>query len=208
MRTIVIAGIGTEVGKTVVSAVLVEALQADYWKPIQAGDLEHSDTLKVQKLVSSKQSFFHSEKYRLNTPMSPHAAAEIDSTEINLKALNIPETKNNLIIELAGGLMVPLNSEKLNLDLLKSWMVPVILVSKNYLGSINHTLLSLEVLKTNKVPVLGIIFNGIENKSTEEFILNYSNMHCIGRIEELPELNKKIIKVQAEKIKSELQKLL
>ena len=208
MKTIVIAGIGTEVGKTLVSAVLVEALEANYWKPIQAGDLENSDTLKVQKLVSSTRSFFYKEKYRLNTPMSPHVAAKLDGVEINLDALSIPETKNTLIIELAGGLMVPLNPKQLNIDLLKNWMAPVILVSKNYLGSINHTLLALELLKTNNIAVLGVIFNGDENVSTEEFILNYSNVNCIGRIEKLSLLNKKTIKVEAEKLKSALLKLL
>src|SRR4051812_31361694 len=114
MKRIVIAGIGTGVGKTIVSAILVEALQADYWKPVQAGDLENSDTLTVKNLVSNIRSHFHEEAYRLNSPMSPHAAAKLDGIEIELDQIRIPETKKTLIIELAGGLMVPLNSATLN----------------------------------------------------------------------------------------------
>jgi dethiobiotin synthetase len=201
MKTIVVAGIGTGVGKTIISAILVEALQADYWKPIQAGDLENSDTNTVQKLVSSEKSVFHPEAFRLKNPMSPHAAAKLDLVEIRSNDLPLPKTGNILIIELAGGLMVPINSEELNIDLLKKWNAPVILVSKNYLGSINHTLLSLELLKNNHIPVLGIIFNGEGNISTEEFILHYSKANCIGRIEDLVELNKISIRLAAENLK-------
>lgn len=194
MKTIVVAGIGTGIGKTIISSVLVEALQADYWKPIQAGDLEESDTVKVNALVSNSKSVFHAESYRLETPMSPHAAANIDGVEIRLDRLQIPATENKLIIELAGGLMVPLNSKELNIDLLKKWKAPVILISRNYLGSINHTLLSLDLLKNNKVEVLGIIFNGPENNSSEQFILNYSQVKCIGKIPEIKEISKEEIK--------------
>jgi dethiobiotin synthetase len=182
MKVIVVAGIGTGVGKTLVSSILVEALEADYWKPIQAGDLEQSDTLKVKSLISNKKSFFHPEAYRLNTPMSPHAAAKIDGIEIDLKKLSLPQTNNALVVELAGGLMVPVNSKELNIDLLKKWQATVILVSQNYLGSINHTLLSLEVMKHHNILISGIIFNGEENKSSEDFILNYSNVKQLGKI--------------------------
>jgi dethiobiotin synthetase len=207
MKTLVVAGIGTGVGKTIISAILVEALQADYWKPIQAGDLENSDTHAVQKLVSSERTVFHPEYFRLKNPMSPHAAAELDQVEIRSNDLSLPKTENTLIIELAGGLMVPLNPEELNLHLLKKWQAPVILVSKNYLGSINHTLLSLELLKTNHIPVLGIIFNGEQNKSTEEFILNYSKINCIGRIENFTTLDKTNIKQAADGLKNSLNQI-
>lgn len=207
MKTIVVTGIGTGVGKTIISAILVEALQADYWKPIQAGDLENSDTNTVQKLVSSEKSVFHLEAFRLKNPMSPHAAAKLDQVEIKLNALSIPKTENTLIIELAGGLMVPLNSEELNIDLLKKWNAPVILVSKNYLGSINHSLLSLELLKNNHIPVLGIIFNGERNIPTEEFILQYSKAYRIGRIEDLIEPDKISIRRIAENLKITLNKI-
>lgn len=194
MKKIVVAGIGTGIGKTLISSVLVEALEADYWKPVQAGDLDKSDTLTVQSLTSNKKSFFYPEALRLQHPMSPHAAAKLENIEIDLDIFLIPKTDNTLIIELAGGLMVPLNSKELNIDLLKKWKAPVILISKNYLGSINHTLLSLEILRNNNIPVLGIIFNGEPNLSSEEFILNYSKVNCIGKIPEIKEVNKEEIK--------------
>jgi dethiobiotin synthetase len=194
MKAFVVAGTGTGVGKTLISALLVEALGADYWKPVQAGDLEKSDTMTVSALVSHPRTVFHPETYRLNHPMSPHAAAALDQTEIRPEAFRVPETKNTLLIELAGGLMVPLNSEFLNLDLVKLWNYPVILVSGNYLGSINHTLLSLEILKQNQVPVAGIIFNGPENPASEEFILRYSGVKCLAHVREMQEVSRQEIK--------------
>ena len=204
MNTIVVAGIGTGIGKTLISAILVEALEADYWKPIQAGDLDKSDTMTVKALISNQKSAFHPEALRLKNPMSPHAAAKLENIEIDLYQIRIPKTENRLLIELAGGLMVPLNSKELNIDLLKKWKVPVILVSQNYLGSINHTLLSLELLKANNILVLGVIFNGKENLSSEEFILNYSNIKCIGKIPEMKELTKEEIKKIADNLTIDL----
>src|SRR5258708_4117654 len=139
MKGYVIAGIGTDIGKTFISAILAEALQADYWKPVQAGNLEKTDTDIVRELISNNRTFFHDSKYLLSRPMSPHAAAEIDNIEIDLNKLNLPNTSKILLIELPGGLMVPLNKKQLNIDLIKKWNLPVILVSQNYLGSINHT---------------------------------------------------------------------
>lgn len=188
-----ITGIGTNIGKTIVSAILTEALEADYWKPIQAGDLANSDSLKVQKLISNSTSKIHPEAYRLNQPMSPHAAAKIDGVEIDLTKINIPKTNNNLIVEGAGGLMVPLNDKDLIIDLIIKLQAEVILVSQNYLGSINHTLLSIETLKSKGIKVYGIIFNGEENKETESFILNYTNIKCLGRIKQHQEINKEIV---------------
>src|SRR5689334_12410627 len=121
MTNIVVAGIGTGVGKTIVSAILTEAFEADYWKPVQAGDLESSDTIAVRNLISNNKTHFHQETYALKTPMSPHAAAEIDGVKIGIEDLVIPETDNRLIIELAGGIMVPINDYDLNLDLIKQW---------------------------------------------------------------------------------------
>lgn len=196
----VIAGIGTGVGKTLVSAILTEALRADYWKPVQAGDLENSDTLTVRQFVSNSGSIFHPEAYRLNTPMSPHASAQMDGITIDLTRISPPKTNNILLIELAGGLMVPLNDKSLNVDLLDAWKIPVVLVSQNYLGSINHTLLSSEILKSRKVPVHGIIFNGAENKSSESFILNYTRLNCLARIPDLNNPDKEVIKTLAAEI--------
>ena len=194
MKGFVIAGIGTGIGKTLVSSILVEALEADYWKPIQAGDLKNSDSLTVQNLISHSVSVLHPQRYCLTQPMSPHAAAKLDGVEIKLSDLSLPETNNNLIVELAGGIMVPLNANELNLDLLKQWKLPVVLVSQNYLGSINHSLLSLEILKNNKVTLAGIVFNGDRNKESENFILNYSKVKYLGHIPSLQQLNKQEIK--------------
>ena len=130
----IIAGIGTEIGKTFISSILTESLQADYWKPIQSGALDFTDTDTVRSLISNDKTLFHPETYRLNQPMSPHAAAAIDGVEIELLKFEIPQTNNHLIIELAGGIMVPLNDRETNLDLIKKLNIPVILISKNYLG--------------------------------------------------------------------------
>jgi len=184
MKTLVVAGTGTGVGKTLISAILVKALKADYWKPIQSGDLENSDSHTVQKLVDD-DTVIHPETYRLKNPLSPHRAAEMEGLEIDPAQIKIPHTSNHLIIELAGGLMVPLNKRTLNIDLLEKWQSPVVLVSQNYLGSINHTLLSVASLKKYNVPLAGIIFNGEENSSTENFILEYCSVRCLGKIRTL-----------------------
>ena len=193
MKKIFVTGIGTDVGKTVVSAILAEALEADYWKPVQAGDLENSDSIKVENLISNTKTKIHTEGIKLNSPMSPHAAAEIDNVEIRLTDFCLPETNNNLIVEGAGGLMVPLNDKDLIIDLIKHLGIDVVLVSQNYLGSINHTILSIDALKNRGINVLGIIFNGDSNKETEKYILNYSKLPCLGRIEQHTEVNKEIV---------------
>lgn len=193
MRKIFVTGIGTDVGKTVVSAILTEALEADYWKPVQAGDLEFSDSIKVGKLISNERTVIHSEGIKLSQPMSPHAAAEIDNVEIKLSDFKIPVTNNNLIIEGAGGLMVPLNDKDLIIDLITELDAEVVLVSQNYLGSINHAILSIEILKSNGLNVIGIIFNGNENVETEKYILNYSGLKCLGRIRQHQTINKEIV---------------
>jgi dethiobiotin synthetase len=188
-----ITGIGTGIGKTLVSAVLTEKLQADYWKPVQSGDLDNSDTMKVKSLVGNSRSVFYPETYRLTQPYSPHKSAAIDGVEINMAQFQIPETGNQLIIEGAGGLMVPLNSQHLMIDLIKQLKTEVILVSQNYLGSINHTLLSINILKQYQIPVKGIIFNGEANEDSESYILNYTRINLLGNIPEFPVIEKKTI---------------
>ncbi len=193
----IIAGIGTEIGKTFISSILTEALQADYWKPVQSGALDFTDTDTVKSLISSQKTVFHPETYRLNQPMSPHAAAAIDGVEIELSKFELPQTNNHLIIELAGGIMVPLNDRETNLDLIKKLNIPVILISKNYLGSINHTLLSVEILKLNNINIKGLIFNGEQNKSSEDFILNYAKVNFLGRVDFEESINKDVVKKYA-----------
>jgi dethiobiotin synthetase len=198
----IIAGIGTEIGKTLISSILTEALQADYWKPIQSGALDFTDTDTVRSLISNSKTVFHPEAYRLNEPMSPHAAAAIDGVELELSKFELPQTDNNLIVELAGGLMVPLNDRETNIDLIKKLNLPVILISKNYLGSINHTLLSVEVLKINNIEVKGLIFNGEQNKYSEDFILNYTKLECLGRVNFEAEIDKNVVRKYAEQFRS------
>ena len=172
-----ITGVGTNIGKTIVSA----------------GDLENSDTDKVKNLVSNKKSVFHKEAYCLTQPMSPHAAAKMDGIEINLNEIQLPTTNNKLIIEGAGGLMVPLNDNTLIIDLIEKIPAEVILVSQNYLGSINHTLLSIESLQARNINIKGIIFNGEENTDSEEFILSHTKVNCLGRIKQHAVINKEVI---------------
>lgn len=193
MRKIFVTGIGTDVGKTVVSAILTEALEADYWKPIQAGDLDNSDSIKVERFISNKKTVIHPEGMKLNSPMSPHAAAAIDNVEIKLADFSLPKTDNNIVVEGAGGLMVPLNDKELIIDLIQQLNIDVVLVSQNYLGSINHTILSLDALKNRGIKVLGIIFNGEENIETEKYVLNYSGLKCLGRVQQHQHINKEII---------------
>ncbi|HCQ30224.1 MAG TPA: dethiobiotin synthase [Flavobacteriales bacterium] len=200
MRKVFVTGIGTDVGKTIISAILTEALQADYWKPIQCGSLDLTDTERVKRLVESKQTVFHPEAYRLKTPASPHYAAQLENILISPDDLKIPETDNHLIIEGAGGIMVPLNNEKTFLDVFKQWNLPVILVSRHYLGSINHTLLSIDILKQVDIPIKGIIFVGEENKPTETVIENISGINILGRIDYFNELNAENIKKATDKI--------
>ncbi|MDZ7896827.1 MAG: dethiobiotin synthase [Arcicella sp.] len=198
----IIAGISTEIGKTFISSILTEYLQADYWKPVQSGALDFTDTDTVKSLTSNTKTVFHPEAYRLTEPMSPHAAAAIDGVEIDLSNFVLPETENNLIVELAGGLMVPLNNRETNLDLIKKLGLPGILVSQNYLGSINHTLLSVEILKQRNIPIKGLIFNGKENISSEEFILNYTGLECLGRVDFEDNIDKDVVKKWAKQFRN------
>lgn len=202
MKRYFVTGIGTEVGKTIASAIITQALKADYWKPVQAGELDHSDRMKVETLISNDRSKFHPEAYRLNQPMSPHAAAERDGVEIDISSIKMPNTDNHLVIEGAGGLLVPLNDKDTILNLIETLNCEIILVSRHYLGSINHTLMSIEILKQRNIPIKGILFNGNENKDTESIIDKMSDVKVLGRIDELDVLNKSRIHSVAEELKN------
>jgi dethiobiotin synthetase len=204
-KKIFVTGIGTEVGKTIVSAIVVEALQADYFKPIQAGDLEYSDTDKVQELVSNSRSEFHSNSYALKTPMSPHAAAEIDQVSIEIDKITLPKTDNHLVIEGAGGVLVPLNNNNTILDLIHS-DYRVIVVSRHYLGSINHTLMTIQILK-EKGFTISVIFNGTAHKTTESIIEEMTGVTVIGRIDNEPYFDKMVVAEYAELFRDTLKSL-
>jgi len=201
MKNYFVTGIGTDVGKTVASAILCEAMQADYWKPVQAGDLKKSDRIKVNKLISNRNSKCWEEAYALPYAMSPHASAEKAGIEIDINLIQLPPTNNNLIIEGAGGLMVPVKRNTLYIDIIKNFNAEVILISRNYLGSINHTLLSAEALMVRNIPVKGIIFNGNENEATESVILEMTGFKLLGRIDEGKIIDKFFVLEQAERFK-------
>jgi dethiobiotin synthetase len=182
---IAIAGIGTDVGKTLVSALLCAALRCDYWKPVQCGLLPETDTQYVQRLSGLPAHHFHPEAYRLETPASPHHAAAIAGVNITADRLQLPATDNRLLIELAGGLMVPLSASLMNIDLLARWQVPVVLVVRSYLGSINHSLLSLEAMRSRGIPLAGIVLNAGGTPSSEEPILAAAQAPLLGRLPHL-----------------------
>ena len=199
---IFITGIGTDVGKTIVSAVFVKALQADYFKPIQAGDLDYSDTDKVKELADSKTSKFYPNAYALQTPMSPHTAADIDKIKIDIDQIQRPETDHHLIIEGAGGLLVPINQHNCIIDLVKK-TDKVILVSRHYLGSINHTLLSYQLLQQRNIDY-EIVFVGEENSTTESIIQEMTGKSPIGRIPQLKDINSNTIASTADMLKNDI----
>jgi dethiobiotin synthetase len=196
-----VTGIGTEIGKTVVSATLVEALQADYWKPIQSGDLDYTDSMKVQSWISNTQTRIFPERFRLTMPLSPHASAAIDGVEIKVSDFQLPPTDRPLIVEGAGGLMVPLNHQETMLDLMQNLGLPVILVVRHYLGSINHTLLSLEVLRSRGIVLAGLLYNGAENVASEKAIDALSGVKVLGRVGEMGHISPEAIAQQAEAIR-------
>ena len=200
MKKFIVTGIGTDIGKTVVSSILAEALKAKYWKPVQAGDLDNSDSIKIKKWCSESVQVLP-EAFRLSQPLSPHSAAEIDNIKITANDLVLPEVDGNFILEGAGGIMVPLNQEGLLfVDLIPIWNLPVILVSRHYLGSINHTLLTAEILQNRGAKIEGVIFVGDENKSTESIILSKTKLKLIARIPITEEITSEFIKDQSKKI--------
>jgi dethiobiotin synthetase len=195
-----VTAIGTDSGKTLISAILTEALQADYWKPIQSGKNDR-DVEKVSSLVSNGHSFFYQEAYLLSEPMSPHAAAKLDGVTVDLAKILPPQNNgNHLVIEGAGGVLVPINEQDFVIDLAKKFEAEIILVSNIYLGSINHTLLTIQELKRRNLPVKGIIFNGPPNLETESIILKHSGYRCLLRVLPEKEITQEIVMKYAVKL--------
>ena len=170
--TYFVTGIDTDSGKTLAAAILCEALEADYWKPVQAGMPTDSET--VRRLVTNTRTIIHKETFLLNTPASPHAAAKLDGIQISLSDFRAPTTANDLIIEGAGGCLVPLNDRDFIIDLAAQFDAETILVADLYLGSINHTLLTFNELRRRNASIKGIIFNGEHNSESEN---DYSSPH-------------------------------
>ena len=205
MKRYFITGIGTDVGKTLISAILVEVLQADYWKPIQSGDLNYTDTMKVRALVSNEKSQFYQESYLLTKPLSPHSAAKFDNIQISLDKIECPNSNNSLIVEGAGGLLVPINdSGEMMKDIMIKLAFPVVVVVRNYLGSINHTLLTVEVLQKYGIKIGGLVFNGEKNEDSERIILETTQLPCILNVDEEPIINKETVAKYANLVKLDL----
>ena len=205
MKQIFVTGISTNVGKTIASAIITEALEADYWKPVQSGNLKHTDTDRVKELITNQKSVFHKSSYELTSPMSPHAAAEIDGVMVDRLDIHEPETDNYLVIEGAGGLLVPLNETDTILDIIMP-TYQVVVVSRHYLGSINHTLLTINWL-TSKGYDVSVLFSGNANPHTEGIILHKTGVSLIGRIDEEPHFDKAVIKKYADQFSSILKTL-
>lgn len=201
-----ITGIGTDVGKTIASAIITEALEADYWKPIQAGDVDNSDTHKIKRYISNAKTQFFPNSYVFKTPASPHLAAQLENSTIDLATIMEPKTNNHLVIEGAGGLFVPLNDNDTIADIIKP-DYKAIVVSRHYLGSINHTLLTIEALKQKGINIAGIIFNGDAMPSTEDIILKKTGLKMIGRIENEPYFDQNVILDYADAFRENLMSL-
>ncbi len=199
-----ITGIGTNVGKTVVSAILTEALQADYWKPIQSGTIEGKDSETVTSLISNSKTVIHPETYLLKQPLSPHFAAKLDGVTIEMEKLQLPTTCNHLIIEGAGGLLVPINKNEYVIDVAKKIDCEIVLVVSNYLGCINHTLLSIEYLKRNNFKIYALVFNGDFDLEVKQSILDYTLNPIIIDIPTLNTLSKQFISEISMKVKNQI----
>ena len=168
--SIIIAGTHTGIGKTLCSAIICQALGYDYWKPVQAGDLDNSDSIFVKNHIDNKACFIHPERYKLTLPASPHYAAAMDGIQIKKEDFILPKSTNKIVVETAGGIMSPLADDFLNIDLIAHLNLPVILVSGIYLGSINHTLLTVAAFNQYNIPIAGIVFSGAANNATTSFI--------------------------------------
>ncbi len=188
-RSFIVSGTDTGIGKTAAAAMLTLALRARYWKPIQSGTEDGTDTATVKALTVLPDAHFLPEAYVLNAPLSPHRSAELDGVEIDTERLALPEVEGGLIVEGAGGLMVPVTRQWLQIDLFKRWGAPVILCARTGLGTINHTLLSIEALRARAVPLHGVLFVGDDNPDNIRTIAEISGARILGRLAWLDRLD-------------------
>lgn len=189
-KKLFVTGTDTDIGKTVVSSILVSGLKADYWKPIQAGRDPITDTEFVKNATGLPDEHYHKESFNLTAPMSPHAAAEIDGVSIGFNDIHEPKTaRDHLIIEGAGGLIVPINDSRYVIDLIAYFGYPALLVAKSGLGTLNHTLLSLEAMKKRNIQLFGVVLVGDQHDSNEETIIKYGNVQRLFRLPTLPDLS-------------------
>lgn len=185
-----VTGTDTGIGKTVISAILTKGLGATYWKPVQSGLKEETDTEAVKRLTGLSQKHFKPEIYRLTEPLSPHASAEIDGAEIAMENFKLPGyDTNHLIVEGAGGVLVPLNRHKMIIDLIARLKLPALVVARSELGTLNHTFLTLEALRARKIPILGVIMNGPQNERNRKAIEYYGGVSVLAELEEIETLD-------------------
>jgi dethiobiotin synthetase len=192
---IIVTGTDTGVGKTVFAAALAGALGASYWKPVQAGLQEETDSQAVLRLSGLREDRVLPEAYRLRTPASPHLAAALDGIAIDAEALVLPRTDGPLVVEGAGGLLVPLTLTIASIDVMARWQAPVVLCARTTLGTINHSLLSMEALRTRGIPLLGIVFIGDENAESERIIVDMGRARRLGRLPHLEPLTADVLRV-------------
>jgi len=192
-KRIIICGTDTDVGKTIVSSFFVQGLKGIYWKPIQSGTEEGTDTKTVCKLLNLHPNRYLSERYKFKAPVSPHWAAEQESVFIETSNLKLPELDELIIIETAGGLMGPLNRDWLQIDQLKVWEAPIILVARTGLGTLNHTLLSLEALKHRNLDVLGIVLNGHPHKDNPKTLEQLGDTKILASLPIFDKVNAKVL---------------
>lgn len=184
-KAFIVTGTDTGIGKTTVAAMLTLALDGCYWKPIQSGIGDGTDRARVQAMTGLPEDRFLPERYILSEPLSPHRAAELDGTEIATDCLDLPQCARNLIIEGAGGLMVPVTRRRLLIDVFAAWSAPIILCARTALGTINHTLLSIEALQRRNMPLHGLVFVGEENRDNIRTILDFSGGRLLGHMPNL-----------------------
>ena len=175
----IICGTDTDIGKTLISSFFVKGLNSFYWKPIQSGIESQTDSQTVEKLAQLSKEKIIKEAYVFTKPLSPHWAAEIDRKTINFEKLRLPKVQGSLIVETAGGLMVPITRNFLQIDQIKQWNLPVILVCKSSLGTLNHTLLSIECLKRRNIEILGLVVNGEKHLDNPKTLVDFSGIPLI-----------------------------
>jgi len=176
----IICGTDTDIGKTLISSFFVKGLNSFYWKPIQSGIESQTDSQTVEKLAQVSKEKIIKEAYVFTKPLSPHWASEIDQKAINFDKLRLPKVQGSLIIETAGGLMVPITRNFLQIDQIKEWNLPVILVCKSSLGTLNHTLLSIEALKLRNIEILGLVVNGEKHLDNPKTLVDFSGIPLIA----------------------------
>ena len=199
----VICGTDTDIGKTLISSFFVRGLNSFYWKPIQSGLASETDSQAVERITKVKRTKIINEAYIFREPVSPHWAAEIDQKVINFQLLNLPNVDGSLIVETAGGLMVPITRNYLQIDQIKKWNIPVILVCKSGLGTLNHTLLSIEALKKRNIQILGLVINGEKHLDNPKTLAELSSLPIIAEFPYLKKINSNNLDILWEELKIE-----